>query len=137
MIWTALSPNPPPLPNDDEQTVPLRSLYLDCAATTAIAALEATRLVPFTPGNLADTVVRRAAETLFEVSAGADRILVGVQEISEMRTALHLAICGAPKLYEGSGQSHFLDWALQLRHAIEHPDHQAFAVRHVGAVGAI
>ncbi|HEX7790238.1 MAG TPA: Rieske (2Fe-2S) protein [Afipia sp.] len=137
MIWTVLSANPPPLPDNQEQTVPLRSLYLDCAVSTAIVALEATELVPFASEGSADTVVRRATDTLFEVSSGQDRILVGIQEISEMRTALHLAICGLPNLYEGAGQNHFLDWALRLRYAIEHPDRRAVAGRAVGAAGAI
>ncbi|MDB5514279.1 MAG: Rieske (2Fe-2S) protein [Tardiphaga sp.] len=121
MIWTTLSENPPPLPADRDQTVPLRSLYFDCGVAAAIAALGTVRLTPFASQGLTDTTVRRLTETLYTVSSGDDRLQIGIQAISETRTALHLTICGWPKLYEGFGQSHFLDWALQLRRAIEQP----------------
>jgi nitrite reductase/ring-hydroxylating ferredoxin subunit len=121
MIWTTLSENPPPLPADPGQTVPLRSLYFDCGVAAAIAALGTVRLTPFASQGLTDTIVGRLTETLYTVSSGDDRLQIGIQAISETRTALHLTICGWPKLYEGFGQSHFLDWALQLRRAIEQP----------------
>lgn len=131
MIWTTLSGNPLPLPDDRDQTVPLRSLYLDCSAEAAIAELGMVRPMPFASQGLADTVVRPLTATLYTVSTGDDRLLIGVQAISETRTALHLAISGSPELYEGSGQRHFLDWALQLRRAIEQPRRQALAARGV------
>jgi nitrite reductase/ring-hydroxylating ferredoxin subunit len=127
MIWTTLSENPPPLPADRDQTVPLRSLYFDCGVAAVIAALGTMRLTPFASRGLTDTIVRRLTETLYTVSAGDDRLQIGIQAISETRTALHLTICGWPKLYEGFGQSHFLDWALQLRRAIEQPARGAAA----------
>jgi nitrite reductase/ring-hydroxylating ferredoxin subunit len=133
MIWTTLSGNPPPLPADRDQTVPLRSLYLDGSAGAAIAGLGMMKLTPFASQGLADTIVRRLTETLYMVSTGDDRLLIGIQAISETRTALHLTICGSPELYEGSGQSHFLDWALQLRHTIEQPHPQAPAARGAAA----
>jgi len=129
MIWTSLSENPADLPEDCGDTLPLRSLYLDCGKDTAVAALGAVSLTPFASQRRADTVVNRVTETLFEVSSGQDRLLIGVQAIAEHRTALHLAICGSPDLYEGRGQHHFLDWALQLRHLIEHARHIASAPR--------
>jgi nitrite reductase/ring-hydroxylating ferredoxin subunit len=133
MVWTTLSGNPPPLPADRDQTVPLRSLYLDCSAQAAIAGLDMVRLMPFASRSLADTMVHRLTDTLYAVSTGDDRLLIGVQAISETLTALHLTICGSPKLYEGLGQSHFLDWALQLRRAIEQPRPQAPAARGAAA----
>jgi nitrite reductase/ring-hydroxylating ferredoxin subunit len=135
MIWTALSGSPPPLPADREQTVPLRSLYLDCSIATAIAALARVRLMPFASRGLADAIVHRLAETLYSVSTGDDRLLIGIQAISETRTALHLTICGWPKLYEGFGQGHFLDWALELRRVIEQPGPQAPAARGAAVEG--
>jgi hypothetical protein len=129
MIWTTLSGNPPPLPEDSDQTVPLRSLYLDCSAEAAIAGLDLVKLMPFVSRGPADTVVHHVTDTLHAVSAGDDRLLVGVQAVSETRTALHLTICGSPELYEGRGQSHFLDWALQLRRAVEQPSPQVLAAR--------
>jgi len=127
MIWTTLSGNPAPLPVDRDQTVPLRSLYLDCSVEAATAGLGMVRLMPFASRERTDTIVHRLTNTLYAISTGDDRLLIGIQAISEMRTALHLAICGWPKLYEGLGQSHFLEWALQLRGAIEQPRPQALA----------
>jgi nitrite reductase/ring-hydroxylating ferredoxin subunit len=129
MIWTTLSENPRPLQEDRDQSVPLRSLYLDCGVDTAIAALGTVRLVPFASQGLADTIVSRATETLYTVSSGEDRLLIGIQAVSDTRTALHLTICGWQKLYAGFGQIFFLDWALQLRQAIEHPRKPSLAGR--------
>jgi len=133
MIWTTLSGNPPPLPVDRDQTVALRSLYLDCGAEAAIAELDRVRLMPFASRDPADTIVSRLTETLYAVSTGDDRLLIGIQAISGTRTALHLTICGSPELYEGVGQRHFLDWALQLRRAIEQPRPVAPAARGAAA----
>jgi nitrite reductase/ring-hydroxylating ferredoxin subunit len=133
MIWTTLSENPADVPEDRGNTLPLRSLYLGCATDTAIAALGTVSLTPFASQGPADTIVSRVTETLYEVSAGPDRLVIGVQAVADDRTALHLAIRGSPELYEGRGQRHFLDWALRLRHLIEHPRNTAFAPRSVTA----
>jgi nitrite reductase/ring-hydroxylating ferredoxin subunit len=133
MIWTTLSENSADLPEDCGATLPLRSLYLDGAVDTAVAALGTVSLTPFASQGLADTIVNRVTGTLYEVSSGQDRLLIGVQAIADNRTALHLAIRGSPELYEGNGQRHFLDWALRLRHLMEHPRNTAFAPRNVTA----
>jgi nitrite reductase/ring-hydroxylating ferredoxin subunit len=119
MIWTTLSENPLPMPDDREPTVPLRSLYFHRGADVAVTALDSIRLVPFASDASADTTVSRLNDTLFAVSCAQDRILIGVQSISDTRTAFHLSICGAPESYEGAGQNHFLRWAMRLRHALE------------------
>lgn len=123
MIWTTLSddsqPLPPPQPDAGGHAIPLRSLYLDCDVGGALAALGTVRLIPFASQGLSDTAVRRAMDTLYTVSSGDDRLLVGVQAISDNRTALHLAICGLPALYQGPGQRHFHGWALAVRDAAE------------------
>jgi hypothetical protein len=131
MIWTTLSENPADAPEDRGDTLPLRSLYLDCARDTAIAALGAVSLMPFASQGQTDTIVNRVTGTLYEVSSGQDGLLIGVQAVTDNRTALHLTIRGSPELYEGRGQRHFLDWALRLRHLIEHPRHTASAPRSV------
>jgi nitrite reductase/ring-hydroxylating ferredoxin subunit len=119
MIWTTLSENPHSLPEDDEPAVPLRSLFLGCGFEAAVAALGAVQLVPFATDIPAETVVSRLSDTLFAISCGNDRLLAGLQAISKMRTALHLSISGPAERYMGAGQSHFNDWALQWRHAVE------------------
>jgi len=120
MIWTTLSENPAPLPEEDEPAASLRSLYLGCGFDAAVAALSASRLVPFASQASAETIVNRVNDTLFTVLCAQDRLLIGVQAISNARTALHLSICGTLERYKGAGQNHFNNWALQLRHAVEH-----------------
>jgi hypothetical protein len=127
MIWTALSENPAPAPEQDEPVVPLRSIYLGCGFDAAVAALNSVRLTPFASETPAETTVSRISDTLFAVSCAQDRLLIGVQAISKTRTALHLSICGTAERYLGGGQTHFNDWALRLRHAAE-PARTAFAV---------
>jgi nitrite reductase/ring-hydroxylating ferredoxin subunit len=119
MVWTTLSENPPPVPEDDEPVVPLRSLYLGCGVEAAVVALSAVQLVPFATDISADTTVSRVSDTLFAISGAQDRLLVGVQAISNARTALHLSIVGSAERYNGAGQDHFNGWALQWRHAVE------------------
>jgi nitrite reductase/ring-hydroxylating ferredoxin subunit len=120
MVWTSLSENPPRVPEENEPVVPLRSLYLGCGFEAAVALLRASRLVPFATATAAETVVSRVSDTLFAVSCGQDRLLVGIQAISNARTALHLSICGVAEHDNGTSQNHFNDWALQLRHVAEH-----------------
>ena len=119
MIWTSLSENPPLVPEDDEPVVPLRSLYLGCGVEAAVAALSAVQLVPFASETPADTTVSRVSDTLFAISCAQDRLLVGVQAISNARTALHLSIAGPAERYKGAGQNHFNSRALQWRQIVE------------------
>ena len=119
MIWTTLSEDPLPVPEDDEPGVPLRSLYLGCGVEAAVAALSAVQLVPFTSETPADTTVSRVSDTLFAISCAQDRLLVGVQAISNARTALHLSIAGPAERYKGAGQNHFNSRALQWRQIVE------------------
>jgi hypothetical protein len=107
------------VPEDDEPVVPLRSIFLGCGVEAAVAALAAIRLVPFASETPADTTVSRMSDTLFAISCAQDRLLVGVQAISNARTALHLSIAGPAERYKGAGQNHFNDWALQWRRAME------------------
>jgi nitrite reductase/ring-hydroxylating ferredoxin subunit len=120
MVWTSLSENPSPVPEEDEPVVPLRSLYLGCGFGTAVALLNASPLAPFATATAADTVVNRVSDTLFRLSCGQDRLFVGIQAISDARTGLHLSIGGAAERYSGAGQNHFNDWALTLRRAADH-----------------
>jgi nitrite reductase/ring-hydroxylating ferredoxin subunit len=119
MVWTTLSEDPPPVPEDDEPAVPLRSLYLGCGVEAAVAALAAVQLVPFATDIPADTIASQMSDTLFAISCAQDRLLVGIQAISKARTALHLSISGSAEHYQGAGQNHFNGWALRWRHAVE------------------
>ncbi len=136
MIWTALSDTSATPPGDDAQTLPLRSIHLGCSVEAAVAALKMS-LAPFAPDRSADTVVDRVSAHLYAVSCGHDRLLVGVQAISNTRTALHLVISGAPSVYEGAGQHHFMTWVLALRHAIEHPRKLTNPMPSIAAMAAV
>lgn len=97
----------------------LCEVYLCCGFEAAVAALAAVQLVPFATDTLADTVVSGVSDTLFAISCAQDRLLVGVQAISNARTALHLSIVGSAERYNGAGQNHFNGLALKWRHAVE------------------
>jgi nitrite reductase/ring-hydroxylating ferredoxin subunit len=118
MIFTSLSGNPSAMP-DDEPVVPLRSLYLGCGREDAVAALASCQLAPFAGQAQGATVVSRVSDTLYAISCGQDRLVVGVQAISKARTALHLSIAGSAERYKGAGQTHFNSWALQWRQGVE------------------
>ena len=121
MIWTNLSPTPAAFDVTEEVITPLHSLYFEADLEAAIAALGSVRLVPFASQDPADTRVNEVTGKLYTVTSGNDRLLIGIQCVSGSRTGLHIAISGSPMLYQGSGQRHFLDWALQLRRTIERP----------------
>jgi nitrite reductase/ring-hydroxylating ferredoxin subunit len=121
MIWTTLDRDPQPPPVVGAGAVPLCSLYLDCGSEAAIDALGAVRLTPFGSDGLADTVVDGLAARLYTVSAGSERLLIGVQNIAAGRTALHITIPGPQAIYQGAAQRHYLAWALAVRRLIEPP----------------
>ena len=129
MIWTTLAADAEPLsvPEDETGTIPVQSLYVDCPADVAIAALESMLLAPFSAGREAETTISAVTPSLYSVSSGQDRLLIGIQTITDERTALHVVISGLPEVYEGGGQAHFLSWALDLRYRIENPPKKTFA----------
>ncbi|MEK1934146.1 MAG: Rieske (2Fe-2S) protein [Pararhizobium sp.] len=128
MIWTALAADAGPLTvaADVTGTVPVHSIYVDCCADSAAGALENSRLVPFSAARDSETTIAAVAPSLYAVCAGHDRLLVGIQSLSEQRTALHVVISGLQEVYQGSGQAHFLNWVLGLRYRIENPPKKVF-----------
>jgi hypothetical protein len=121
MIWTAFDGSPPfpLLPDEAVQTVPVRSIYLDCDRGHALDALQPASIQPYQQSTGASSAFNSLGYNLYMLSAGEDTLLIGVQTISDRRTALHIAIAGAPEAYEGRGQAHFFRWANALRHRIE------------------
>jgi len=117
MIWTALEGDPalPFRSEDSDGTVPVRSLYLDCSSNSALDALRTASLDPFQQSMVAEAQFRALGGNLYALSNGAHTLVIGIQTISETRTALHIAISGSAKRYAGAGQLHFLRWANDLR----------------------
>lgn len=107
MIWTHLADgDAEALPALPEHVSPVRSLYLDCAVVDALLVIARTGKVT----TLADNLVKVELET--------DTLLVGLQNLTANRMALHFAISGqaAPV-----SQIRVLAWITALRFAIEHP----------------
>jgi len=120
MIWTAPdhAAGPPGLPDVPEEVVPVRSLYLDRSAGAVMEAVKTIRPAPFSDGPEAASLAA-LSETLFSLTVGGDRLLLGLQDLSGGRSALHVVIDGPADRYAGRGQAHFLAWTTELRHRLE------------------
>jgi nitrite reductase/ring-hydroxylating ferredoxin subunit len=120
MIWTApdQAAGLPELPALPDEVVPVRSLYLDNSAGAVMEAVKTMPPVPFDGGRgVADLAALRA--TLFSLTVGEDRLLLGLQDLSGGRSALHIVIDGPAARYGRGGQAHFLAWTAALRHRLE------------------
>lgn len=122
MIWTALeeeagaSPDMPAAPQ--EETVPVRSLYLDCPAGAVMEVVKAMPPASFS-GGAGAAEVEALDRALFKLTVDDDTLLLGLQDIADGRSALHVVIAGPAAGYEGKGQAHFLAWTTELRHRFE------------------
>lgn len=120
MIWTTTEPteSAPPAPQEAGEIVPVRSVYFGAGIEAVLAAIEAMPPAPFS-GEGTDTSLRQVDGNLYAIAMGADTLLLGLQNLSGERTALHVVIAGPAAKYAGKGQAHFLAWAAELRHRIE------------------
>ena len=89
------------------EITPVRSLYVDRPAKSVRAMLEHAGL-------------ECPSETLGVLSLNGDPLLVGIQTISPVKTALHVVIVGTPAIYAGARQKHYATWAANLRFSLEH-----------------
>jgi hypothetical protein len=121
MIWTTFDPQSvfPLAPEETEQAVPVRSIYLECGREQVLDMLRPASFQPYRQSVAANTEFRSLGSNLYTLSVAEDTLLIGVQTISGQRTALHIAIAGTLEAYEGRGQAHFFQWANTLRHRIE------------------
>lgn len=120
IVWTALDPAAalPELPALPEEVVPVRSLYLDSPAAMVIDVVRAMPPRPFSRGSgLAD--LKALSGMLFSLTVGEDTLLLGLQELTDKRSALHVVIDGPAAKYAGKGQKHFFAWTSELRHHLE------------------
>jgi len=123
MIWAAIESAEsaaPALPEDAGEVVPIRSVYVDVGADALLAAIEATPPRPFggTERSVAAKLQRVGAK-LHSLAAGADTLLLGLQSLSDNRTALHVVVAGPASSYVDKGQAHFLAWTAELRHRLD------------------
>ena len=125
MIWTTLDDDPAPLPVPDgnDGTLPIRSVYFACDRGTLLAVLGDVMPAAFGQTVTEEAGLRAVSDSLYVLSTGADRLYLGIQPLSADRTALHVAVAGPADVYAGTGQMHFLDWTAVLRHRVETPVH--------------
>lgn len=118
MIWTTTEPTQAAPANDPGETVPVRSLYFAAGVAAVLAAVKAMPPRPF-GGEGTGADLRQVDGNLYALTTGADTLLLGVQGLSDERTALHVVIAGPAAGYAGKGQAHFLGWTAELRHRLE------------------
>jgi nitrite reductase/ring-hydroxylating ferredoxin subunit len=118
MIWTCRDAEPAPAPADPGEVVPVRSLYLAGSAETVLQAVESFPPRPFA-GGASPARLGGLGANLYRLEAGTGTLLLGLQRLSDERTALHIVIAGPAETYSGEGQKHFLAWTAALRHRLE------------------
>ena len=109
MVWATAAADAALPEIDVAEVTPVRSLYVDCPEQTVRAALDALGMVPLADG----------AGIL---AHNDDRLLLALQCVSPVRTALHIVILGSPDVYGGASQKHYAHWAESLRFRLENPD---------------
>jgi nitrite reductase/ring-hydroxylating ferredoxin subunit len=125
MLWVYSEPveNPPALSVEEAGVTPVRSVYVDCDAASAAAALAEAELPPFKAKGASLSCSTSADGPLFtlvaETAGGRDVVIVGVQPVADASTALHIVVADGDDAYRGAGQKHFARWAEALRRAIE------------------
>jgi nitrite reductase/ring-hydroxylating ferredoxin subunit len=132
MIWTTTDAeadraSPPP---DPRETVPVASLQAACGTEALMDAVRTTLAQPFVAGD-AGFDLSPVGETLWRLTVGGDRLLLGLQRLEDARSALHVAIDGSAAAYAGTGQAHWYAWIRALRHRLG-----AAPVRHAAAAMA-
>lgn len=120
IIWTSAEPEEsrtaPPAGTDE--TVSVRSLYVDTDADSLLEAVRSNLPSPFTGEG--ESSFESAGDNLWRIATGDDRLLIGLQELADRRAALHVVIEGPSATYGGAGQAHFLGWTAVVRYALEH-----------------
>jgi hypothetical protein len=78
------------------------------------------------PLNNAGPTQRSRTDMLVSLSSGDNEVLVAVQPLSDVETALHIVIAGPPDVHRGASQKRVSAWGEALRREIEG------AARHLG-----
>ncbi|TAI66291.1 Rieske (2Fe-2S) protein [Bradyrhizobium sp. Leo170] len=103
---------------------PVRSLYVDASAAKVFDALVLAECPPLK--NVGGATQRSRTDALVSLKSGGDEILVAVQPLSDVESALHIVIAGPPDVYSGDSQKRVSAWGEALRREVEG------AARHVG-----
>ena len=119
LIWAKLveendSSAPPVI---DGETLPVRSLYLDCATETVIAALSDV-VLPSRIGTTDKAMLDKAGANLWRLSSGGLDLLLALQPVGPAKTGLHILLVGDPS-GTASSRTDVAKWATALRHQLE------------------
>ncbi|WP_454631426.1 Rieske 2Fe-2S domain-containing protein [Bradyrhizobium cenepequi] len=109
-------------------TTPVRSLYVDASAAKVFDALVLAECPPLK--NTGGTTQRSRTGTLVSLKSGGDEILIAVQPLSDLETALHIVIAGSPDVHRGDSQKRVSAWSEALRREIEGAARHAGEPRH-------
>jgi nitrite reductase/ring-hydroxylating ferredoxin subunit len=107
---------------------PVRSLYVDASAAKVFDALVLAQCPPL--NNSGGTTQWSRTGALVSLKSGGDEILVAVQPLCELETALHIVIAGSPDVYRGDSQKLVSAWGEALRREIEGTARHAGELRH-------
>jgi len=121
MVWVysdLAAAAPPDLPPEPSNVTPVRSIYIDRAATAVVAFLTAADLPRFPAATTARPTLASSG-SLLSLSFGGGALLAAVQPVGRAKTALHLAMSGRPQDWRGAGRKDVARWAQELRHALE------------------
>ncbi|MGY3621115.1 Rieske 2Fe-2S domain-containing protein [Bradyrhizobium sp. USDA 10063] len=107
---------------------PVRSLYVDASAAKVFDALVLAEC-PLLK-NTGGATQRSRTDALVSLKNGGDEILVAVQPLSDVETALHIVIAGSPDVYRGDSQKCVSAWGEALRREVEGTPRHAGELRY-------
>jgi nitrite reductase/ring-hydroxylating ferredoxin subunit len=96
---------------------PVRSLHVDASAAKVFDALVLAECPPL--NNAGGATQRSRTDMLVSLRSGDDEVLVAVQPLSDVETALHIVIAGSPDVHRGDSQKRVSAWSEALRREIE------------------
>jgi len=111
MLWVysdATNETPPELLIEQGETVPVRSLYVDCAPAAALQFL-----APHSQ-NIGSSGV-----ALLSINARGQNLIAGVQPFGKEKTALHIVLPGPLDKHHPAARSTAAIWAEELRRDLE------------------
>ncbi|RST86766.1 Rieske (2Fe-2S) protein [Aquibium carbonis] len=119
MIWTTTdaAPNRAAPPADPGEAMAVTTLYADIGPLAFLDAVRALPPQPFIPGD-PEPQLSQIDGALWRLTAGGDVLLLGMQRLNDVRSALHVVIAGSASTYAGAGQSHVFAWTRALRHRL-------------------
>jgi len=111
MLWVYAereAATPPTLALDEREVTPVRSLYIDCAPSSAMQALAART-----------KTIGTAGATVLTLDADGRSVIAGLQPLGKSKTALHLVLPSTAMMARAAAQHAVALWAEELRRRLE------------------